>query len=214
MAVVMLQIIVGQAIGQGVLTTENHDVLAHSQASVSTQQAENRESAREFVVVSKAPEFFSYALTLITLLLTVITFVVGTVFVILASMLWRVNKESKELAAGREKVDAALDKKMQEFIAQYEKNVLAFEIQALGLGALHSAKSKIREMILTNSGSVNEMYRELQKTVKYPDLECLHFYAAALDRHKGNVDIERIVRNGLVSFAQNPRTHYGGVEDK
>ena len=102
----------------------------------------------------------------------------------------------------------SFDKEQKEIRAKlkndYEKMTVALERTAFRLANFHTAKRTLRDTLSKPNPSVNEIYLLLEKTIKYPDVECLQLYSKALELFESNFDIVRLIRNGIMQFARNP----------
>jgi hypothetical protein len=162
---------------------------------------------KEFVVVSKTPEFYSYTLTGLSILLTMvilaITFMTGAGFTLLKS----ISKETESLKSIKKSVEEEHTLLIKKLNADCVSHVQTLKLTAMGLVGVYSGKENLRNLLADDKSVVDDVYKELQKTIKYPDEECIRLYAKVLTVYEGNIDIVRLVRNGLLQYARNPQIH-------
>ena len=91
--------------------------------------------------------------------------------------------------------------------------VEAFKITVLGTAQLQRAKRELENALVDSKPNVDKVYAALQKTIAYPDADCLRLYAIALTKLEGNIDIARLVRNGILQYSRSPETASAHAED-
>ena len=159
---------------------------------------------KELVVVSKNPEFFSYTLTGISIVLSLVTVLIGIGSGIGLTIVLKALRERKELELLRSSFDQEQKRLQEQLQKDYKQMTEALQRTVFGSMKLHRTKELLREALSMEKPSEREVYRLLQQTVSYPDTECLRLYAKALVKFETSVDIVRGVRNGILQFARNP----------
>ncbi len=158
----------------------------------------------DLVIVSKVPEYISYTLPTLAILLSVITIIIGIFGGLGLSLVVKIHKEKTEIEKQKltfEELKNSYSEKLQkEHLAMLE----ALKRAAFGMAKLSAAKREASNLLTNDKPDTKRLFSVLQKTVAYPDLECLRLYAATLQKCEGNVDLVRVVRNGLLQFHRNP----------
>lgn len=157
---------------------------------------------KELVVVSKTPEFFTYTLSTISVLLSVITILVAIITGVGLTVVIRASRDKKELEGIRASFDREQKETRENLKRDYEKMIEALQQTAFGLATFQRAKHNLRETLSMPDPSPKDVHLLIQKTVRYPDAECLKLYAKALLMFETNVDIVRVVRNGILEFSR------------
>jgi len=164
---------------------------------------------KNLVVVSRNPEFFTVTLASIAILLSAITVIIGIFSGVALSVVIKVQRERAKI----EKLHLSFDKHQQLMKNQLEREhramLVAMKRTAFGMARLHNAKRQVSDLLAGNNPNAGRLYQALQKTISYPDLECIRLYANVLDRFENNVDIVRCVRNGLVQYHRDPDVSFG-----
>jgi hypothetical protein len=176
---------------------------ALSQTSGSLQDS-IASSGKELVVVSKTPEFFTYTLATISILLTVISVLLGISAGVGVTIVVKAMKEKEELLEIRKKTRSDAKLIRRQLKSDYDSMVEALKITSFNLTTLIKAKRDLANALAASPVSKKVVYSALQKTVAYPDVECLRLYSKALVKFENDLDIVRLIRNGLLHYARNP----------
>jgi hypothetical protein len=175
-----------------------------SNRAVNNLEREGLSSDQKLVVVSKTPELFSYTLTGISALLSVITILIGVITGIGLTIVIKANKERKEIEGIRLTINQEIEHARNDLKNDYKKMTEGLKLTSSKIIQIRQAKRKLRDLLSQTQPSSKEVYLLIQKTVTYPDAECLVLYAKAMDLFETNVDIIRIIRNALLEFSRNP----------
>jgi hypothetical protein len=159
---------------------------------------------KELVVVSKSPEFFSYILPSISILLAIVTLLVGVITGVGVAIVTKVYRERKKLEDIRGSFEKEKEKSLDSLKSEYDKMTQALERTAFRLASFHVSKRDLRNLLSTQTPSPKDSYMLIEKTIKYPDVECLELYAHALKLFENDINIIRLVRNGLIQFSRSP----------
>lgn len=157
----------------------------------------------------KASEFITYTLSALAILISAIVLVIGVFSGVALSVVIRVKKEREDMEKLRGNLDEQQKNIHKKLTQEYSVLIDTMKRTAFELGKLHRAKKNVRELLAKKAPDVGRVYAEIQKTVQYPDLECLALYGEALEKFEGNVDIVRCVRNGIVQYKRNPDSDGG-----
>ena len=154
---------------------------------------------KEYLVVSRNPEFFNYTLTGISILLTVMTILLGVTTGIGLTVVLKVGKERKELEGMRKSITEEKEQITQQLQTDYNILLEAMKKTVYGLATLQNAKTEI-ERILDDGGDKGLLYKLIEKTVIHTDHDCVRLYGKILQQYEADIDIVRLVRNGLLQF--------------
>lgn len=163
------------------------------------------EKVKDYVTVSRNPEIFSYILMGISTIVAIITIIVGVITGIGIIMLVKISKDKRQLESERKDLANDFDNVRKELNEEFDKMKRSLKMIAFGLGSNQKAKNDLKILLDEKHPDVTKVFLCLEKTVKYPDLECLSLYAKSLNRFYNNIDIIRVIRNGILQFSRNPR---------
>ncbi len=158
---------------------------------------------KELVVVSKTPEFFTYVLSAISVVLSILIILVGIITGLGLTIVIKASRDKKEIEDKRESFVKEQEKMRQNLKHEYEKMVKALQHKTFTQARVQRAKRSLRDALSTDNPSHGNVYMMIERTVSYPDAECLSLYAKALSIFETNVDIIRVVRNGILEFSRN-----------
>jgi hypothetical protein len=157
---------------------------------------------KELVVVSKTPELFSYSLTGISVLLSVIVIVIGIITGVGLAIVLKVDRERKKLERAKNELIEKQQGILKELESEHKSMLISLKKTAYRLKDFSIVKGNLEILLSEASPDSKKAYELIQKTVLYPDKECLHLYAKALNKFEKDINIIRIVRNGIISYVR------------
>jgi len=159
---------------------------------------------KDLVVVSKNPEFFTYILSAISILLTVVVIIVGFMGGLGFLIVRRIDNKVNNLETMKKSFEKEQEELRNQLQDDCKKHLNVLELTALGLGTINRAKTNLRNLLASDAAAFPDVYKEVQKTIISPDEECLRLYAQVLQKYEDKIDMIRLIRNGLLEYARNP----------
>ncbi len=135
--------------------------------------------------------FFSFSLNVLTLTLGIVTLLVGVVAGVGVAIVVRLMTEKRQF-----------EKQKKGLQNEFDRMLSILKETALGHIQLNETKRELQIKLAEKGLHEKDVYHLLQKTVTRPDQQCIEIYAEILDRFEENVNMIRVVRNGLSAFAK------------
>lgn len=183
--------------------------LAQALASNTLTVASKGESGSSAVAQSEAAnselvEISGLLLTGISVILAIVVFFAGVITTAGGALIWSAFKERENLKRHMGDLNAARDSCLEELSKERAKALEMIERLAVSVVSVRSSKQRLDELLTfeSNVNLVEEIYTELQRTVAYPDRECIGIYYRILEKYESSVDLVRLVRNGLHAYAR------------
>jgi hypothetical protein len=197
-------------LGNNVVTSTINNRLKEDASIVSSTEIKSAMTPvadnKQLVVVSKTPEFFTYTLTAISIVISAVTLLIGVLTGIAFTFILNVNKERKGLDAIRETIRKQQEEVTKNIKEKYEQIDEYLKQTIYGLSTVHNAKAEISSLLLQDTPVFDQVYKAVEKTTRFPDEECIRLYAKVLLKYEDKIDMVRLVRNGLLAYARNPQT--------
>jgi len=146
----------------------------------------------------------SILLIIITLLLTVTIYIVIKMVVIAGKEQKTINDEIKNISTQKREFEEYIKDLKDSFKHDQEKFINTFRRTIFIEKEFIEAKQNVAKLLSATPLDKNAIYTAIQKTINSPDLECIHLYSISIGKFPQDIDIMRLVRNGLLSFSKNP----------
>ena len=159
---------------------------------------------KDLVVVSRTPEFYSYTLTGITVILSIVVLAVTFMAGYGATLVYKIKKENEALSIVKQSIEKEHEDLIEKLNKDCEKHISTLKLTALGLVTVHSGKNNLKNLLSEKDPSFDSIYMEVQKTIQYPDEECIRIYGKILTIYEDEIDMIRLVRNGLLQYSSLP----------
>lgn len=174
-------------------------------AALPSESLKSHDKAEKEAGSSTVVELSGMIVAAVSVVLAALTLVVGWITAAGGFLVWKAWQEKGMLKEQLGDISKARDTAIATIEAQKTASIDFITRTAVGATRVKAAKQKLLELLMDAELDPAALYAELQKTVQYPDRECLIIYSKLLERQGANVDLVRLIRNGIQEYALHSR---------